>query len=67
MSEDVKEKKCIFCGKKMLDEKLSFCLRCRLEGRNTTAKVVEVIATVAATAQGIKTIKDNSDSGGRMK
>ena len=29
----------------MLDEKLPFCLRCRLEGRNTTVKVGEIAYT----------------------
>ncbi len=30
-----KEKKCLCCGKSLIDEKLPFCLRCRLEKRNT--------------------------------
>lgn len=60
MGEETKKRKCIFCDKKLLDEKLPLCLRCRLEGRNATAKCVEVAGAVAVAVSGVKTIKDNS-------
>lgn len=66
MSEETKERKCISCGKKMLDEKLPFCLRCRLEGRNTTVKVGEIVGTIVLAAGGAKAIKDNNGGGGTV-
>lgn len=66
MGEETKERKCISCGKKLLDEKLPLCLRCRLEGRNTTAKVVEAVGTIAVAVGGAKALKDNSDGGGSV-
>jgi hypothetical protein len=48
-----KEKRCITCGKRLLDENLPICLRCRLQSRNTTVKVGEVLAGAAITATAL--------------
>ena len=66
MGEEAKERKCISCGKKLLDEKLPLCLRCKLEGRNTTVKVAEVVGTIVLAVGGAKVLKDNSDGGGSV-
>ena len=66
MGEETKERKCISCGKKLQDEKLPLCLRCRLEGRNTTANVMEVAGAIALAVSGAKAIIDNSDGGGSV-
>ncbi len=34
MSNEEKKRRCKSCGKLLLDEKLPWCRRCRLEGRN---------------------------------
>ncbi len=63
MSGENKDRKCISCDKKLLDEKLPICLRCRLKGRNTTVKVVEVVGTMIVAVGGANAIKNNSGDG----
>lgn len=60
MGEETKERKCIFCGKKLLDERLPLCLRCRLEGRNTVVKVGKTAGTIVLAVGGAQVIKDNN-------
>lgn len=58
-----KEKRCLTCGKRLLDENLPICLRCRLQGRNTTVKVGEFLAGVAITVRGaVSLINKDGDS-----
>ena len=52
--EEVKERKCIICGKTLLDEKLPICLRCRLEGRNLVGKGSALLFFIGGTAAGGK-------------
>lgn len=60
MSEETKERKCVFCGKKMLNERIPLCLRCRLEGRNTAVKVGETVGTIILAVGGAQAIKDSN-------
>lgn len=49
MSNGEKERRCKFCGKLLLDEKLPFCRRCFLEGRNIAGKVGGIVVVAATT------------------
>ncbi len=63
MSKEEKERRCKSCGKLLLDEKVPFCRRCILEGRNKAVKVGGLISGLAITAgNGIALINNNSDS-----
>lgn len=55
-----KEKRCLFCGKKLIDEKLPVCLRCKLKGRNYVEAAGEIVVGVAVTVGGVKALLDNS-------
>lgn len=39
MSDEEKERRCKACGKLLLDEKMPFCRRCVLEGRNKIGQI----------------------------
>ncbi len=60
-----KEKKCIVCKKKLIDEKIPICLRCKLSGKkkasNIGKKVAGIGAGVVAVATIIGNIQNNSD------
>jgi hypothetical protein len=58
MSEENKERACIACGKKLLDEKIPICLRCKLKGRNTVAKTTEIVGGIV-TLIGAAAITNN--------
>lgn len=63
MDEEVKERKCKTCGKRLIDEKLPICLRCRLKGRNTAGRVCEIaVGTVLAVAGGKALIDQNQNN-----
>lgn len=55
-----KEKRCLFCGKKLIDEKIPVCLRCKLKGRNNAGRAGEIAVGVVATIGGSKALIDNS-------
>lgn len=50
MSNEKKERRCKSCGKLLLDEKLPFCRRCVLEGRDTVGIVGGIVGVLAITA-----------------
>ena len=50
MSNEKKERRCKSCGKLLIDEKLPFCSRCVLEGRDTVGKVGGIVVVLAITA-----------------
>lgn len=60
-----KEKKCIVCKKKLIDEKIPICLRCKLSGKkkasNIVKKAAEIGAGVVAVTTIIGNIQNNSD------
>lgn len=58
MSNEEKERRCKSCGKLLLDEKLPFCRRCVLEGRN---KVGQVVGIGVGFAMAVALVNNNSD------
>lgn len=48
MDEEIKKRRCKSCKKLLLDEKLPFCKRCTLEGRNKAVQAVGIIIAVAS-------------------
>lgn len=46
MDEEIKKRRCKSCKKLLLDEKLPFCKRCTLEGRNKAGQFVGAITAV---------------------
>ena len=62
MSNEEKEHRCKSCGKLLLDEKIPFCRRCVLEGRNKVGQVGGIIGGLAMTAlSAVAFINSNSD------
>lgn len=59
MSNEKKERRCKSCGKLLLDEKLPFCRRCMLEGRDTVGKVGGTVGVLAITALKVSTLVNN--------
>lgn len=57
-----KERRCLFCGKLLIDEKLPFCRRCLLEGRNKTFHAGQIVGGIALAALGTKALGDNSNT-----
>lgn len=57
---EVKGKRCLACGKQLIDEKIPICLRCKLEGRNTAGRIVEVVGGIALVVGGSTALMNNS-------
>lgn len=55
-----REKKCLFCGKRLIDEKIPVCLRCKLEGRDIASKVTEVAVGAVLMVGGGKALIDKN-------
>lgn len=45
MNDETKEKRCKFCGKLLISEKMPICRRCKLEGRNKVGQVGALAAS----------------------
>jgi len=63
MMSNIKEEKercCLTCRKRLLDEKLPICLRCRLRGRNYSGKGVEIVGGVVVAIVSCKAVIDNT-------
>lgn len=64
MSKEEKERRCKSCGKLLLDEKLPFCRRCVLEGKNKAIRFVgTVVGSVITVLSAVALINNNSDGG----
>lgn len=64
MSNEDKERRCKSCGKLLIDEKLPFCRRCVLEGRNKAGQVGGSVVGAATTVlSAVALINNNSDGG----
>ena len=64
MSNKEKERRCKFCGKLLIDEKLPFCRRCVLEGRNKAGQIGGVlVGTVTTVLSAVALANNNSDGG----
>ena len=62
MSNEEIERRCKSCGKLLLDDKLPFCRRCVLEGRNKVGHVGGIIGGLAMTAlSAVAFVNNNSD------
>lgn len=60
MSENEgKEKRCVICGKKLMDEKIPVCLRCKLKGRKVFAGVAGVAIVISKTKAAVDNSKKN--------
>lgn len=57
MSNEEKDRRCKICGKLLIDEKLPFCRRCVLEGRDKTVQVGGMVAGVATAFISAKVFK----------
>lgn len=65
MSDVIKERRCKFCGKLLINEKMPFCRRCKLEGRNKVGQVGGIVAGIFITVHSAKALagdKENDDS-----
>lgn len=62
MDDEVKERKCKTCGKRLLDEKLPICLRCRLNGRNVVGRVGEGAVGLALLIGSGKALYDHNNN-----
>lgn len=60
MSDENKERRCKSCGKLLLDERIPFCRRCFLEGRNKVGKVGGFIGGATITILRATTLINNS-------
>lgn len=58
--KEEKERRCLTCKKRLLDEKIPICLRCRLRGRNYSGKGVEIVGSIVAVAVSGKAVIDNT-------
>ena len=58
MSNEEKERRCKTCGKLLIDERLPFCRRCVLEGRDKSAQVGGMVAGVATAFFSAKAFKN---------
>jgi hypothetical protein len=64
MSNEEKVRRCKSCGKLLIDEKLPFCRRCVLEGRNKAGQVGGIVVGAAIPVlSAVALINNNSDDG----
>lgn len=47
MNDETKERRCKFCGKLLISEKMPICRRCKLEGRNKVGQVGGIVGMFA--------------------
>lgn len=57
-----KERRCKSCGKLLLDEKLPFCRRCVLEGRNKVGQVGGVVVGIGTTVLSAAALINNNSN-----
>jgi hypothetical protein len=63
MKNDHEERRCKSCGKLLIDEKVPFCRRCFLEGRNKVRNVAAIAGTILLTVlSAVAATKNGSDS-----
>lgn len=65
MNDETKEKRCKFCGKLLISEKMPICRRCKLEGRNKVGQVGGMVVGMFAFVRSAKALagdKENGDS-----
>lgn len=62
MSKSETERRCKTCGKRLLDEKLPFCKRCILEGRNKAGQIGGILTGAVLTVFSAKQFLDSNSS-----
>lgn len=62
MNNKEEERRCKSCGKLLLDEKMPFCRRCLLEGRDKVGKIGGIIGGVAMTVLSAASLIANNTS-----
>lgn len=65
MSDETKERRCKFCGKLLINERMPFCRRCKLEGRNKVGQVGGIVAGIFTAVHSAKALvgdKENESS-----
>lgn len=64
VNEETKERRCIYCKKILIHEKVPFCRRCRLEGRNTAKRLGGIsvgLITFALSANALASDRKTDD------
>ena len=61
METETTERRCKSCHKLLLDEKLPFCRRCVLEGRNKASQVGGIVGGTLLTVFSAIALANNSD------
>lgn len=59
MNDETKERRCKFCGKLLINEKMPICRRCKLEGRNKVGQVGGIVVSVFTTVFSAKALAGN--------
>lgn len=59
MSEETKVRRCLMCKKKLIDEFLPICPRCKLKGINGAKKTVRVLTGAAIVGGGVAVAYNN--------
>ena len=63
MSNEEKDRRCKTCGKLLIDEKLPFCRRCVLEGRDKSVQFSGMVAGAATLLMSVKAFKNGGKLG----
>lgn len=61
MGTETTERRCKSCHKLLLDEKIPFCRRCVLEGRNKAGHVTKILGGFTAFVWSAFTLVNNND------
>ncbi len=64
MSNMEKVRRCKFCGKLLIDEKMPLCRRCVLEGRNKSVQVAGIVFGATTTVLSAIALNNNNSEVG---
>lgn len=62
MNDKTKERRCKFCGKLLIGEKMPICRRCKLEGRNKVGQGVGMVVCMITAVFIAKALAGNKGS-----
>lgn len=62
MSDEAKERRCKFCGKLLINEKMPFCRRCKLEGRNKVGQIGGIAVGILAVLRAKALVGDEENN-----
>lgn len=63
MNDETKERRCKFCGKLLISEKMPICRRCKLEGRNKVGKAGRMVFGMFVFVRSAKALAGNKENG----